>query len=125
MLPGSSRARSTRQPRRTRRHNGCVTIYEHSMESYAQVAGKKVLTVLLETECRLQWWTSSKAIQDRRCMENVKQPEAIGPYRIRSQIGQGGMGTVLLAVHETLERPVALKILPHEFAANPEYVTRF
>ncbi|MCK6470499.1 MAG: protein kinase [Planctomycetes bacterium] len=35
------------------------------------------------------------------------------------------MGTVLKAVHETLERPVALKILPAEFSMNPEYVSRF
>ncbi|MGD0091551.1 MAG: protein kinase [Planctomycetota bacterium] len=52
-------------------------------------------------------------------------PESIGNFRIVSKIGQGGMGAVYRAVHGTLERPVALKILPAELAANAEYVARF
>ncbi|MCZ7645437.1 MAG: serine/threonine protein kinase [Planctomycetota bacterium] len=51
--------------------------------------------------------------------------ESVGPYRIKGTLGRGGMGVVYRAVHETLERPVALKILPPEFAQNPEYVSRF
>lgn len=35
----------------------------------------------------------------------------LGPYIVRDQIGQGGMGAVYLAEHETLRRKVALKIL--------------
>lgn len=52
-------------------------------------------------------------------------PETIGSFRIVSKLGQGGMGAVYHAVHGTLERPCALKILPAEFSNNPEYVTRF
>ena len=55
----------------------------------------------------------------------VNVPATIGPYRIQSKLGQGGMGAVYHAVHETLERPVALKILPAEFSADPQYVARF
>src|SRR5471030_2417573 len=56
---------------------------------------------------------------------NTSIPETIGSFRIQGKIGQGGMGAVYRAVHGTLERPVALKVLPSEFANNPEYVTRF
>lgn len=35
----------------------------------------------------------------------------IGPYAIKEQIGQGGMGAVYLAEHTTLSRNVALKVL--------------
>jgi tetratricopeptide (TPR) repeat protein len=52
-------------------------------------------------------------------------PETIGSFRILAKLGQGGMGTVYRAMHGTLERPVALKILPNEFSNNPEYVMRF
>ena len=52
-------------------------------------------------------------------------PETIGNFRIVEKLGQGGMGAVFRAMHGTLERPVALKILPAEFANNPEYVMRF
>jgi eukaryotic-like serine/threonine-protein kinase len=45
-------------------------------------------------------------------------PERIGPYRIVSQIGQGGMGAVYLAerADEEYRREVAIKII-HSFAA--------
>ena len=54
-----------------------------------------------------------------------KLPEFIGPYRIQSKLGQGGMGAVYRAAHETLDRPAAVKLLPPDMAGNPEYVSRF
>ncbi|MFH0939890.1 MAG: protein kinase [Planctomycetota bacterium] len=52
-------------------------------------------------------------------------PERVGNFRIVEKLGQGGMGMVFRAMHSTLERPVALKLLPAEFANHPEYVMRF
>ena len=52
-------------------------------------------------------------------------PDNIGSFRILSKLGQGGMGSVYRAVQGTLERPVALKVLPPEFAHHTEYVARF
>lgn len=52
-------------------------------------------------------------------------PGAIGPYRVKSLLGKGGMGAVYEAVHETLERRTALKILPPQFHDDPTYKTRF
>src|SRR5438876_8979143 len=52
--------------------------------------------------------------------------EAISHYRIRSQLGAGGMGEVYLAQDTTeLDRTVALKILPVEVAANKDRLQRF
>ena len=52
-------------------------------------------------------------------------PAQIGPYRLGEQLGKGGMGSVFKAVHDTLERPAAIKLLPPEMAANSQLVARF
>jgi predicted Ser/Thr protein kinase len=48
-----------------------------------------------------------------------------GRFRIEREIGKGGMGTVYLATHLDLERPVAVKIIKAEFAADADVADRF
>ncbi|HXI13642.1 MAG TPA: protein kinase [Thermoanaerobaculia bacterium] len=50
---------------------------------------------------------------------------SISHYRILSHLGSGGMGEVYLAADQTLERQVALKILPAALVNNPERLRRF
>lgn len=56
-------------------------------------------------------------------------PEQLAPafpnLQIESMIGQGGMGAVYKARHRGLDRPVALKILPPQYAARPDFAARF
>src|SRR5437660_1777954 len=49
----------------------------------------------------------------------------LGRYEIRSHIGAGGMGDIYLASDTELERTLALKILPEEFASDPSRMHRF
>jgi len=46
-------------------------------------------------------------------------------YRVKEMIGRGGMGEVYRARDTKLDRDVALKILPSEFAADRDRLTRF
>ena len=51
--------------------------------------------------------------------------QEIGPFRIVSQLGRGGMATVFKAYQATLDRYVAIKIPLPDFEANPDFVARF
>jgi eukaryotic-like serine/threonine-protein kinase len=48
-----------------------------------------------------------------------------GEYQIERMLGRGGMGMVFLAQDLTLERQVAIKVLPPDFSAEPQVIKRF
>jgi Tol biopolymer transport system component/tRNA A-37 threonylcarbamoyl transferase component Bud32 len=50
---------------------------------------------------------------------------SLGRYRVVSALGAGGMGEVYRALDTGLDREVALKLLPEDFAADPERHARF
>lgn len=49
----------------------------------------------------------------------------VGAYQIIEQVGKGGMATVYKAYHAAMDRYVAIKILPFQFAQNKEFNERF
>ncbi len=49
----------------------------------------------------------------------------LGPYSVTAKIGEGGMGEVYRARDTTLDRDVAIKVLPDAFASDPERLARF
>ena len=54
------------------------------------------------------------------------QPEKIGIYEVKSELGRGGMATVYRAYDSRFEREVAVKVLPQELLhADPQFRLRF
>ncbi len=53
------------------------------------------------------------------------QEALVGRYSLEREIGRGGMGVVYLAHEVALDRPVALKLLPPAYAAQPALRERF
>src|SRR6058998_4031499 len=49
----------------------------------------------------------------------------IGPFKIQSLLGAGGMGEVFRARDTRLNRDVAVKVLPKDFVADADRLRRF
>jgi urea transport system substrate-binding protein len=49
----------------------------------------------------------------------------LGKYEITKLLGAGGMGVVLKGHDASIERDVAIKVLPSELSANPKVLDRF
>ena len=56
---------------------------------------------------------------------NLQPGQMLGPYRIINQVGQGGMATVYKAYQPSMDRNVAIKVLPRQLAESKEFATRF
>jgi hypothetical protein len=57
--------------------------------------------------------------------QQVQPGTRLGPYEVTAPIGAGGMGEVYRARDTRLGRDVAIKVLPAEFAADPDRLRRF
>lgn len=60
-----------------------------------------------------------------RIVKAVPPPRQIPGYRLIGRLGAGAMATVYKAQQLSLDRLVAVKILPRKFSQNPEFVERF
>jgi serine/threonine protein kinase len=58
-------------------------------------------------------------------MANTQEGMTLGAYRIISQIGKGGMATVYKAYQASMDRYVALKVLPQYHSEDPSFTQRF
>src|SRR5438477_12908261 len=57
--------------------------------------------------------------------EGFTPETSLGHYRIVTKIGAGGMGEVYLAEDTRLDRKVAIKVLPADFAKDEDRLRRF
>jgi serine/threonine protein kinase len=58
-------------------------------------------------------------------MEAALVGQTLGQYRLVERIGRGGMATVYKAYQPSLDRYVAVKVLPTYLAHDPDFATRF
>lgn len=51
--------------------------------------------------------------------------QMLGQYEIRMLLGKGGMSSVYLGYQPSMDRPVAIKVLPREFLHDETFLARF
>lgn len=74
---------------------------------------------------------SARYVPTRPVTEKAKETDPlIGQlvserYRVFRKIGEGGMGTVYEAMHEAIEKRIALKVLHSQYSSSPDVVRRF
>jgi serine/threonine-protein kinase len=69
--------------------------------------------------------TERQVLRVKKLIEESHSAQQIPGYRILSKLGAGAMATVFKAKQISLDRIVAIKVLPRRFSDNPEYVERF
>lgn len=58
-------------------------------------------------------------------MATLRDLKNLGGYQIIRELGRGGMGVVFEAIHETLGRRVAIKVMPTPLVDGEKHVARF
>jgi serine/threonine-protein kinase len=90
-------------------------------------ARRKVNPIMLkDLMMDLGYITSSQADRLRKSIKESKAAaHQIPGYKILGKLGAGAMAVVYKAQQLSLNRTVAIKVLPKRFSGNPEYVERF
>jgi hypothetical protein len=79
----------------------------------------------LKCACRITRHTGAARLANSFPPMKISAGTRLGRYKIRSKLGEGGMGEVYLAEDTELERIVALKVLPDELTSERQHMGRF
>src|SRR5919202_5022625 len=72
-----------------------------------------------------QRWLCLRAVTGEPAKVELGAGDSLGPYRIDSLLGEGGMGAVFSATRTDTGERVALKVIKLELAADRLYQQRF
>jgi len=72
-----------------------------------------------------EYVTKRQVSRLRQILEAERSQQKIPGYKILGKLGAGAMATVFKAKQISLDRLVAIKLLPKKFSANPQFIDRF
>ncbi|QOJ16753.1 MAG: serine/threonine protein kinase [Phycisphaeraceae bacterium] len=98
--------------------DACRAMQAQSTESGAPRA---LADILVENE----YVTRKQLERVRNDLEAEKSTQQIPGYKIMRKLGSGAMATVFLGKQLSLDRLVAIKVLPSKFSSNEKFIQRF
>lgn len=69
--------------------------------------------------------TERQIVRLKQIVEAQRSGQKIPGYKVLGKLGEGAMATVFKAKQLSLDRTVAIKILPRKFSSNPQFIERF
>jgi len=67
----------------------------------------------------------TKIIQENIYSSIFREQRQVGKYKMQYLLGKGSLSTVYKGVHRYLKMPVAIKVLQHDMAMNPDFLKKF
>lgn len=67
----------------------------------------------------------TELVTQRLCGETVTADRTVGKYVVNEMIGRGGWSIVYKGIHTDLNMPVAIKMLKHDLAMDPDFSDKF
>ncbi len=96
----------------------CLVISKQSAEEKSQ---RSLVQLLVDHE----YVTKRQISRLKAILEAERSGQKIPGYRVLGKLGAGAMATVFKAKQLSLDRVVAIKLLPRKFSGNPQFIERF
>jgi len=80
---------------------------------------------LVELLVDQEYVTRRQVARLRQLVEAERSGQKIPGYKVLNKLGAGAMATVWKARQVSLDRLVAIKVLPRKFTTNPQFIERF
>lgn len=82
---------------------------------------RSLVQILVDNE----YVTRRQVSRLKQLIEAERSDQKIPGYKVMRKLGAGAMATVWLGKQLSLDREVAIKVLPRKFTSNPQFVERF
>jgi serine/threonine-protein kinase len=98
---------------------------QHALEQAKQAREDQNQRSLVQILLDNAYVTQRQMARLKQALEADRSNQKIPGYKIIRKLGAGAMATVWLGKQLSLDREVAIKVLPRKFTTNPQFVERF
>jgi eukaryotic-like serine/threonine-protein kinase len=98
---------------------------QHCLEKAKALREENNQASLVQLLVDNEYVTKRQIARLRQLIEAERSGQKIPGYKILGKLGAGAMATVFKAKQLSLDRDVAIKVLPRKFTQNPQFIERF